>query len=408
MTLFTSGFAYPLAGFDFYLFYVWIIPFTLFCLFFTKFKLSKNIILFFIIISIHVCLTSLLGGPVIRALVQLTGILLLTTFFYYLLLINKNDWHSIYDLYIHIAFYLSLVVYLEVLASALNIPILYDYSWLIPKWRLSVLSFGIVRAHSILPEPAHYIHALLPAFYISMHNLTAKKSLFISKFKSLIIFISFFLTFSSVGYLSIFLCTLVLLGKKIGVKVLFVVLSLASILFAVFSFVPEVSQRFIDTYVAFSSGDLSELNVSTIAFYNNAHVAISSFIEYFPIGGGLGSHPISFEKYSLSGPGTAFSLNSDDANSLLFRMISELGVLGFLVVIFLCYKLYIFNNSENTSYTAVSKSLFVFFFAYLLRQGHYFLFGLPLFIQIFLYIEKPNSLEKSRETLGTIDTVRVK
>src|SRR3546814_6687712 len=76
-------------------------------------------------------------------------------------------------------------------------------------------------------------------------------------------------------------------------------------------------------------------NFSSLALHNNAivgwkHLAATGFI-----GGGIGSHPIAFERYSLlfghsEIPILQLYLNAGDAASLFLRIMSDLGIPGLL------------------------------------------------------------------------------
>src|SRR5690606_39638158 len=86
--------------------------------------------------------------------------------------------------------------------------------------------------------------------------------------------------------------------------------------------VPEIRRRVDDTILDYQHQDPLQKNISTLTLYNNWQVALGNLFDSYLLGGGLGSHPIAFERYStlssLGGlPYWLASLNAQDANSLL-------------------------------------------------------------------------------------------
>ena len=80
-----------------------------------------------------------------------------------------------------------------------------------------------------------------------------------------------------------------------------------------------------------------------------------------------------------------FANNSKDANSLLLRIISETGLLGLFFLIFILFSgIFTMNTLNNLEYI-VSVSLLLIIILSLIRQGNYFLNGLPLIFILFYY-----------------------
>jgi len=133
---------------------------------------------------------------------------------------------------------------------------------------------------------------------------------------------------------------------------------------------------------------LGKTHGSSFILYNNYHVAKENFKGNFLLGTGIGSHPIAFEKYSLANKIKVygFNLNSADANSMLLRLISETGLFGVCIFLFIIIKFYIKRTDEEDTYHwLVSNGILIMILLNLFRQGHYFLNGFPFFVLLYIY-----------------------
>ena len=105
-------------------------------------------------------------------------------------------------------------------------------------------------------------------------------------------------------------------------------------------------------------------------------------------GGGIGSHPVAFKKYSLASKFkvAGFNNNSADANSMLLRLFSETGLFGVTIFIYIIFKFYVRRDPDrDTFHWLVSNAILVMILLNLFRQGHYFLNGFPFFVLIYIY-----------------------
>jgi O-antigen ligase len=243
------------------------------------------------------------------------------------------------------------------------------------------------RLHSLMLEPAHFAGIILPAFLFYLYNF--KK--YILRF--IVIAISLILSFSSVGYIGILVCLVIVSSGSFLRKLIFVfaayVLGLLS-----YTYIPNIKLRFDDTFSVYKNGDydFTGLNLSTYALLSNFYIANSVFNDSPIIGHGIGSHPISHKRYingvtageSLENQGLT-NINDEDANSLLLRLISEIGLLGIfgvLIFIILCY-------SKNKLH--ISECIIVYFLYKLFRDGHYFSPEMYFFVFMYVYIKKEAS-----------------
>jgi len=140
--------------------------------------------------------------------------------------------------------------------------------------------------------------------------------------------------------------------------------------------------RFDDTVRAAVEGTVQNANLSTFALISNAFVTSQVISEHPIAGNGLGSHLLShnvyigdvpgvaaFEKMDFRGQATMEQLNAADANSLLLRLLSETGLAGLLAVgLFIAH----YRAPRGGERAAINSAILVYFFAKLLRAGHYF------------------------------------
>jgi len=113
------------------------------------------------------------------------------------------------------------------------------------------------------------------------------------------------------------------------------------------------------------------LNLSVFALTSNAVVAYQSLKNDPLFGSGLGSHPVSYDKF-MSTPeakiflgGYAGAINKNDACSLLVRLFSETGLLGVIMAIYFVIR-YRLKLKENDSLPVISHAILVLFIVQLL------------------------------------------
>jgi hypothetical protein len=160
----------------------------------------------------------------------------------------------------------------------------------------------------------------------------------------------------------------------------------------VYTNVPEFRERYDGTIDIFTTGEfkIGKTHGSSIILYNNFHVAVENFKDYF-LGTGLGSHPVAFEKYSITKNVKVYGFenNNLDANSMFNRLLSETGILGIALFLFLIFKCFIKRPNPdlniNDSYWLISNSILVMILLNLFRQGHYFLNGFPFFVWMYYF-----------------------
>lgn len=319
--------------------------------------------------------------PFLKTLQQI--LLIMLYFIAYSTLYKRNlpNIESIWDKYLKICVFFAIIAWLQLIVYwGTGIDVL-----LWPGRNFT--GNGIfLRLHSYFEEPAYYATFLTPyvAFYMLDVKLVKQNRFYFS-----LVFLSYLLTFSSIGIACVFLILMYKLYNS-RYKVLLLFLLVLPILFLSVkalerndTFENDQSQleqaiaKISETITAFSNlspGEFELLNSSTYATVSNIWVAINAPNRMF--GNGIGSHVHSYETLYTS-DFEFYGLNKADAFSLFTRIFSEFGVFGLLVVFLF---LIVFMNRNNNMNLA---SLF-FLIACLIRGGHYTLNGFFLFLMVFV------------------------
>lgn len=250
------------------------------------------------------------------------------------------------------------------------------------------------RFQSIDREPSFSAYTLMPAFFVSTFNLWYKKNVFLTKNWSILFLVAYFFTFSLIAYVGILVIFLFYYFREMLYvnfnKFIFLALIILPIFYAIYKR-PDINLRVNDSIkvLVFDVGNVSKINSSTYALYSNFLVTKSGFYNNSLFGSGIGTHENNFNKYIPKYLNNITVINSKEAASLFLRLLSEGG--GVSLFLFLYFlqkfrigysldlndidlKLYLFNNG-----------IFLMILLRLIRQGHYTVSGLPIFILIFYY-----------------------
>ena len=378
--------------FDIYFYYPIVAISLVIFFFYSKLRIFKpatyTLGVFLIIALFNVLLKNNTVGLACK---QIFILWIMYSFYYYILKFNRFDYERLFVIYLNIAFIVACIGLFQVISFVFRFRYGYDLSWLIPHWGKDYLGYTFVRMHSILPEPAQYGVAMMPAFFISLFNLMNLKKNFISLSKSSVILCSMFFTFSLVAYTGVlFSGFLIFFRKGIRIKELVVAIVLIVALVHVYNTVAEVRTRIDDSYNIVAYQDTDSVNLSTFALYNNLMISIENFSDHPFFGTGIGSHPVIFDRYSKMDYENNLLLsdvNKGEAASMLLRLMSETGLLGLVLVIGFILKCHVgfTKNPSAINHILISDGILSLFFIKLLRSGHYFNTGLPFFVLIYYY-----------------------
>lgn len=378
-------------GADVYIYYFLIIPLFLF-LFHRHLKISKHILLFFSIITLHSIINIHLGNNTYNLFFKnIIGLLVFTIIYYSIICYSKHDFSSFFSVYMKLSFLVALIGIFQYISWIIKFTPGYDFSWL--GFPIAVEN-GRYLIHSIFSEPAHFATVLSCALFISMRNLINKDVYFINKFKSAVILISFYLTSSSVGYLAIFVCVIIFIfSYQIKKAIILLIILPFIILFAynnqlrfkerIDSFDPKVL-----SYIKSEKVDESKYNGSVLILLNGFNVAKTT-ADNTIIGAGLGSYYLSYNKRSFLVGTSLNQKNMYDGNSMFNRIFAEFGYIGVVLLFIFIIRCRIRKETKNDTIDwVISNSILVMLILVILRQGHYFNYGLPFFILTYYLIKK--------------------
>lgn len=366
-----------------------------------KVRISQNFIAILLILLIHTGICVLLGKDnILFAIKQIVGITI-SYLFYSTLVRKKEDAITALLLYKRFAIIIAIIALIQQVAFYTHIRMIYDLRWIV-KSQVAP-SNTVFRSSTIFQEPSECALVLLPIAFIAMYSFLGKSKNelfgFISKKEAIVILIGYVVTLSSAGYIGLFIGMILIWAEyKHSFKQIAIFILGITIFMIAYINIGDFNERVNDTLMLFSdnSQTLALANISTQTIVINLKIALKSFMDSFGLGAGIGSHPISYERFikELSVSNVVFFFNKEDANSLLLRIISELGVLGITIIAGFLFR---FCPKQNGSFESIiGKMCVTYFFLRLLRYGHYFNNGLFFVIVIFILMSNDKKY-KSKE-----------
>jgi hypothetical protein len=337
-----------------------------------KIVVHKNMLFVFAFFIVHgLIFYAYFKNPFTSLLSQLLGIGISSIYFYSFL---KN-----YSTTLVFRVYLKFSFILAVLA--------------IPMFFFKVNSFDSTRLNGIMAEPAHYAAIMLPALYFFLKEG--------KKIKFFIVLITILLSQSSLGYIGILLILILPLIKiKYAFKYVIVILTMVflSIYFIKSNWENEnmnnitgkIVTRIKQTYESINgieTGKFEEnVNLSSYAIISNFFITRQNVLEH-PLGSGLGSYRHQYDFYyeKMAPPNYLIKLeldkiNREDANSLLLRFTSDLGLFALLFFVFIFYLGIRIMKSNDF----IRQGAFFYLLLKIIREGHYFPPEFYFFLIIFL------------------------
>jgi hypothetical protein len=376
--------------FEFYIGYLIFLP--LLPIFIFRHKVNSTLVGIFVILLFTGVFNIFLGNNTPQLFFKVfIGLFLSYLFYYYVIEEFNHDIEQLFKWYLKGAYFVSLIGLVQFISFQIGFEPGYNYSWIFNKWGyVTGGNFGI-RVNSVFAEPTYLAATLSAAFFIAVYNLMRNETYYYSRLESVIIIAVYILSFSGLGQSGVFI-TFLLLAVNFGlVRYILIIIPVTIILFNVLYInVGEFRDRY-DSLTGLFSGQefkLGKTHGSSFVLYNNYIVTKESFRSNFMFGGGIGSHPVAFKKYSLAGKFkvVGFNNNSADANSMLLRLLSETGLFGVTIFVFIILKFYVRRDPyHDTFHWLVSNAILVMILLNLFRQGHYFLNGFPFFVLIYIY-----------------------
>ncbi len=318
------------------------------------------------------------------------GLFMSYLFYYFVFRAYQINLQLLFKLYLLGAYIMAVIGLIQLISFLLGITPGYDFTWILNKSG-PVLGGNLgIRINSFYSEPSQFAITQSPAAFVAIYSLLQKAPKHLSKFRSWIILLTYLFTFSSLGYMGIFIIFLLLIfNLRLTKYLIFIVPLLVLIFNLLYNYVDEFRIRFDDTISVFTTSkfQLGKSHGSSIILYDNFHVTVENFKENFLFGSGLGSHSIAFEKHSITKSIRSFGFdgNSQDANSMMLRIISETGLFGIVLTFWFLFKFYTLKNEDDDDFWLISNSALVLILLFLFRQGHYFINGFPFFVFLYHY-----------------------
>ena len=319
-----------------------------------------------------------------------------TLYFYYFLREFRFDIEKVFGFYLKGAIVASIVFFIQHVGFVLGIQPLYNLSYLGVLFK-PPQEDGFLPA-AFMPEPAGIASVLCCALFIALHNVVTSRRLMLSYTGSILIIAALLFSGSSTGYLGMFFCFLLMAinYRKVAMIAGSVVIG-TGVCLALYSYNARFKMRVDDSLGVFFYQRLTSekqlKNGSTMALYNNLHIASSNFKNHPVMGTGLGSHPVAFGFYNRFDEDTIWwaELNKEDANSLFLRLMSETGLLGLALFFGFLVKFGVSKKSSvDNRRWLISNAILVFVFVTLLRQGNYVGYSIPFFLLMYYYNHKNN------------------
>lgn len=278
-------------------------------------------------------------------------------------IIQKYDIRLIFQQYVKFAYYAAIIGIIQFLLKLFfNIKFLTPYS-----------SLGI---DSVALEPSHYVLMVLPAaVYLYEKNVYTKQFY--------IILLTLILTFKLTALASIVLYLLFRHFQKIKKFVLLAPILVTASYFIILEF-PDFSDRYFSLLKYFQTGNLNDIeNLTSFSFASNLQVALTNLQKTIGFGIGLGGHETMYNRFI--GQTSSFiweeGINAASAHSLSIRIISELGIIGVSLFIFLIIKVLKMPHSEYKIIALASLSHFI---VKSIKLGGYFDYGTMFFFTLII------------------------
>jgi hypothetical protein len=381
--------------------------------FFTKYKFPRELLFILLPLLFAGLLNVLLGNNEFKNFFKIFANICINIIFYrYVMEYYEYNVRKIFDMYLKGCYVVAILGLIQLGSYLINFAPGYNWKMWSPlnKWGYNPGGLGI-RVNSTFSEPANLGLSFSPAFFISLYTLFKNDEQFIKKTKAIVIILVFILSFSSLAYVGIFL-SIMFFAINFGlIRYLFIAIPVTIFLFNVaYNNATEFKQRvdglkalFIDDIMnkGVPKGEtkaargtrirniLTRMHGSSFVLYNNTHVVMENFKKNPLFGSGLGSQEIAFQNYNLNYIiGGVYKFNVADANSMLLRIISEVGIMGILFTLIFVFKFYISKDlgvKEDDSYWLLANALLILIIAQLLRQGNYTFGGFFMYGWMYYY-----------------------
>jgi hypothetical protein len=411
-TIFISSYVLFKEPFEFYLPYLFVV--LLLPLFALKFPFPRQIIPLMLFLLLFGLINIWSGENTYPFFLKIyINILISILFYYYVFEAYQLDVKLLFSFYMKGALIVSVIGLIQFISFKIGFEYGYNLKlYGLNKW--GVIRGGSlgIRINSVFSEPSYFGATIAPAVFIALYNLIKNQKNYLSKTQSVIIIIVYLLTFSSVAYLGVFLVLMLMLLNFGFVRyvVIFLPIILGGYMYLYYN-VSEFRERIegMDALYENKAKSAFEVHGSSFVQFNNMHVASTNFLKNPLFGTGLGSHQIAYGKYSLVKQyGGINDFNSQDANSMFLRLMSETGLFGLIFIVLFIIKFFVFRKNDHTDKELwlISNAVLVLILLQLFRQGNYTYSGFMFFMWMYYFV-KQEVLKAEEKTLLTNELNKV-
>jgi O-antigen ligase len=278
----------------------------------------------------------------------------------------RYNYKSLFEIYVKIGYYTAVFGIIQFFAKLFfGLQIMTDYSQLF--------------LDSIALEPSHYAIIIMPACIYTLYYFRVYKT------QAIVLAAALLLTTSSTAYL-VLLVLLLIMYRRVQL-----LLIMAPLLYFVFNNVLLNYDKFYIRYMGFATyfetNNFNQVYAATsISFLSNLEVAWAA-IKANPIFGcGLGGHEEMYLRYFENSSfrfSYLYKLNAASAHSLIIRILSETGLIGFFFYLWALWKSLLLKADDY--HRIISIACLSHFLGKALKLGGYFDYGTPFFAMILLF-----------------------
>jgi hypothetical protein len=251
-------------------------------------------------------------------------------------------------------------------------------------WPMVTAKTGDPRLRAIYSEPSYYIYMTLPAVGYCIDAYVRERRYVL---ESLVFLLTYLLADSALGFLGLLLIGLFTFGPRLkGWQLLLGLIAGCALMGGLYFGSQNFRARINDVARAIVAQDLSGTGSSTFAFLSNVYVTSQSFLAHPFTGVGIGGYATAYDKYigDIHGLGLYFlndQLNRDDANSMILRVATELGIPGLIALFGL---LIVCARVRGAPYSILRNALLPYLIVRTTRLGAYFTVELYFFVALYV------------------------
>ncbi|QXP56495.1 O-antigen ligase family protein [Cellulophaga sp. HaHa_2_95] len=361
---------------------------------------KKKSLVLLVGVVLFLAITILTAESFFLVIKQLILISITFTFSYLLLNSYRFDYIKLFKDYIILITLAGIIVVIQFFGTISNLTFLVDYSYLGLDTGGIRLNAPRGRFHSWFYEPSFMAYAFMPVIFIAVARLFGVGNL-LSIRRSIFLIVILFMAKSTLGLLGLLLSVFILILSKYPIykKPIFLLCLIVGLIGSSYLIykIPAVKFRIDETYTLFkarkvTSEEIAKTNLSTYALYSNFKITQASLREAPLFGTGVGTYELNYDKHLNNVIPTSnwrnnFKINRQDANSLLFRILVETGLIGTVLLILFILKNKIpyrqVNSTIQQNLWMINNGILVLLTLRFLRQGHYTMLGFILMILVY-------------------------